>query len=343
MLPPPCECCDECTLFIDDYSTDRLATDYDTRSGSWNVTGGEVQTASGSALLIADVAYGSETACYAIAVIQCINVADNGRVVILYVDDNNYWFAEVKPGASNGTLKLYERAGGTDTQRGSTVTMTGLTAGTSVAVRICYAAGEVAAQASVGAGLYGSTHFTSSETVAGTKTGIGTGSVTTRVDFTSFLASRHGYDTEDCPACGTDCSVCAEGSMPDLDVAITFTGLVKNSNWLHCTVGCDSINGITYILPVANKAGCQNTTTFEVTGCDPVFIYIAVAYSVFLSGSDYFVMGSYQIVGDGELMQFAFNNGTTKPDCADIDITQANTFDGSSKCDPSAAFAHIVV
>jgi hypothetical protein len=219
-------CCDPCEVFYDDFSVDNLATDWDDRSGTWTVTGGEVQTASSSALLVANTGWTSEAAAYADAEIQCANNADNARLVILYVDDDNYWFAEVNPGAANGTLQLFERAGGVNTQRGTNQTITGFTTSETVEVKLCYANDLIIAEAQA-TSFPARIGFTTTQTVAGTQAGVGTGSVTTRCDFLTFQAKKHGSEVDDCPRC-ISCILCDTGEMPQ-QVQVTVSGITDGS------------------------------------------------------------------------------------------------------------------
>jgi hypothetical protein len=146
-----CPCCgDPCIYFQDDYSVDNLATDYDNRSGSWAVSLDLLITTSTDALIVANTEVPTGvSAVFAETQMSFTATTATGRLVIAYVDDDNYWFAEVQAGATDGTLKLYERSGGTNTQRGSTTTIAGLQINETVTVQLCYADGELRASASV--------------------------------------------------------------------------------------------------------------------------------------------------------------------------------------------------
>jgi len=114
----------------------------------------------------------------------------------------------VKPGATNGTLKLYQRSGGIDTQRNFTVSVPTLTAGTPVAICVSSSASSMRATAYVaGTGLGIVSYNTGFPTIASTKTGLGTGSGSSSVTFDDFFVNQHSDDEPTC----SSCIVCCEG------------------------------------------------------------------------------------------------------------------------------------
>lgn len=227
-MGPACPCEEDvvCTIFSDDFATDRTGTDYSVRSGSWSVAAGLLTCTSSLGLIREETAYDvAATACHLTVTMTMASTSDIGRIIFAYVDDNNYWYVEVQPGATNGTIKLYERSGGVDTQRNATVSVPTLTAGTPAAVCVSYTPSNVKATAQVTAGL-GYVTFSSSITIASTKGGLGTGSGSSSVSFDDFYVNQHSTDEATC----SRCVVCCDGyTIPstifnELGCGFTLTG-----------------------------------------------------------------------------------------------------------------------
>lgn len=201
---PGCVCCtppDPCALFSDDFAVDNLATDWDDRSGTWAVSAGLLTSTSTDALIVSTTAVPADaTAVYSEVSMSFTATTATGRLVIAYIDDDNYWFAELQAGASDGTLKLYERSGGTNTQRGSTATVTGLQVNETMEVSLCYADGEFIASAS---GIF--IEYTSTVTIGETQCGVGTGGGAGTRSFDDFAFTRHYTDVEECARCVKPC------------------------------------------------------------------------------------------------------------------------------------------
>jgi hypothetical protein len=229
-----CPCCgDPCIYFQDDYSVDNLATDYDNRSGSWAVSLDLLITTSTDALIVANTEVPTGvSAVFAETQMSFTATTATGRLVIAYVDDDNYWFAEVQAGATDGTLKLYERSGGTNTQRGSTTTIAGLQINETVTVQLCYADGELRASASVAF-----IDYTATITVAETQCGLGTGAGAGTRSFLGFSFGPHQTDNSTCRRCAAGCgctgTVCGCADAP-IEATVTLGGF-SNGSCANCT------------------------------------------------------------------------------------------------------------
>lgn len=209
-------CCDTCTIFEDDFSTDRTGTDYTTVSGTFTVGSGVLTTSSSSAVILSDTPVpGGLNGVFHSGSLKFGNNADQGKIIFAATDSSNFWYFQVQPGATDGTAKLYQRSSGVDTQQGLTVTVTGLNTGETIPYTVCYDGQKVVLTMSTVACMV----HTASITVAGTFSGFGTGSVTTLVTFDDLLISKHVVDDASCPycdimttACGT-CGGCATGTV----------------------------------------------------------------------------------------------------------------------------------
>lgn len=271
-----CRCCASCDYFTDDFSADNLATDWDDRAGTWAVGSGVLSTTSASALIVTTTESGATaTGVYVEVLIRCATTSDIARVVAAYVDDDNYWFAELQPGASNGTLKLFERAAGSNTQRGPTATILSLNANDQAALSICISPGAVTTVAVVGTD-FGSnsagTAYAATVSVDSTKAGVGTGSGSSDVEFDSFVFGKHSVDDPLCYSCSHSCDRCTDSAnlAPD---AIQLVG----TGFADAGLNCDHLNA-TFIIgsdPGLSCAGYQSTfPAFTDMNCTLISIYL---------------------------------------------------------------------
>jgi hypothetical protein len=240
--------CGNCEIFSDDFSVDNLATDWDDRSGSWAVSGGDLDCTSASALIVttADVTAGLNGV-FAAVKITCATTSDIGRLVIAYVDDNNYWFAEVQPGASNGTLKLFQRSSGVNTQKGDTQTIAGFQATEQLQLVICYSSGVVVTTAGTNLATVSTS---SSITIAGTQCGLGTGAGSSSVSFDDFSFTQHDVDNATCAFCDRACNPCSDGLPATIEVTLPSNLYDSENNPINCvtTACCLTQNGQTVVL-----------------------------------------------------------------------------------------------
>ena len=221
-------CCGCCTIYADTFATDTIATAWTSVSGTFTVGSGVASTTDASALMVANTESGAAaTAVYCGVTITCATSSDKGRVILAYVDSDNYWYAEIQPGASNGTLKLFQRSSGSDTQRGSTATVVGYTSG---AKTVCFEIipGNVLVTTATVAVSYAAT-----VAVASTQAGVGTGSGSSSVTYDNFTYSKHTYEDAACVSCNSFCTNCDSGTCHK-EVQVTVIG-IANSACALCT------------------------------------------------------------------------------------------------------------
>jgi hypothetical protein len=229
-------CC--CVIAEDAFATDDLATSWGIRTGTPTISGGLLNFSAGTNLLVHNTAAGASTdAIYLSADFACSNTADVGRLIIAYTDDDNYWFLEGQPGVTNGSLKIFERVAGVNTQRGATATVAGFTTTNDATFQICYADGRIYANARSALGVRAATSYNATITVASTQAGLG-GSETGVVTFNNFSFQQHQFEQPTCPACTNGgCIFCLSNlAPPRLQVSI--------SGMIDATCGdCDTWNG----------------------------------------------------------------------------------------------------
>lgn len=247
-------CCEPCEILTDTFATDTIAN-YDQRSGSWSVSGGFLTTTSASALIVSNTAVPSTLSkVHVFAVLKMASSSDKGRVVFAYVDDNNYWFVEVQPGAVDGSMSLYKRASGTNTLQGS-VGITSFTASNYSKVRVCYDGETVTATGrnTTANGAIDSTNCftitkTASVTISSTKCGLGTGSGSSDVKCDRFYFNRHPLDKTgcdgcaDCPSGTTLCTLCDNGGAARKQMLLNLYDWDDAGTW-PAEIDCPNMNG----------------------------------------------------------------------------------------------------
>lgn len=240
-----CDCC--CTIASDDFGADQLATNWDVRSGTPAVASGVLSMSAGTNLLIHNTAAPADaTAVFSSVTFRGTSTIDIVRLVVAYVDDNNYWYAEAQPGSSNGTLKLFERSGGVNTQRGSTVTISSMQTNEDWEIQLCVQPGAVTAAAFFGSLLAtNEVVYAATVTVASTKAGLGASESGT-ITLNDFEFERHFADNDSCRTCNT-CQNCSTGQPYQVQVVIA--GMANNP--FTCT---PCLNG-TFIL--TRRSRCQ--------------------------------------------------------------------------------------
>ncbi len=254
-----CICGGGCTIFTDDFSTDRTGTDYTVGSGTWVVSAGVITCTSASATITENTAASVSTTAVSISASVNPSGTDLGRVIGAYVDSTHYWYAEIQPGATDGTLKLFEKNGsGAATQRGSTATITGYTSGAKTVV-LCFTGTHVIAIADHENAII----YTASVTVASTKAGIGTGAGSSSVVFDDFSFMVHYSSDPSCPGCGDmptrDCG--CDGPLPRYGI-VSISGMTTNVGF-----GCQHCEDVGSIfVEFENPAvGCTLTSNFPST------------------------------------------------------------------------------
>lgn len=134
---------------------------------------------------------------------------DELRLYFKYKDSTHYWFAQITVGAS-GTIEIYERDGGSETQRATVAFASDPE--TAYTLAVCYGDGRVKATETI-------TGTKCTYTVATTiddqlKAGVGVGTLTSFAEFNDFiyryLESPEKPTCEPCPAIAQGCEICSD-------------------------------------------------------------------------------------------------------------------------------------
>ncbi len=251
-MGPECPCeGDACTIFTDDFTTDQLATAYDTRSGSFSVSGGELSTSTATgALLVANTAGTSGVGRVTVNV-KTTSLSNVVRLIGAYVDDSNYLFAELTYGGFFSTLKLYKRVAGVNTQLGYDCPVSAAT-NTYLTMSLCWTGLTATARAGSG-GTSNNTYGLYSGT--GNKVGVGADVASGSVTFDELAFTNDFENDNTCEGCVNTCGSCNNDSNSMMDHVVLVLSNIRNG-----TDASTALNG-TYILDIVDIIGTNQGDT----------------------------------------------------------------------------------
>lgn len=256
---PDCNKCESCHITADTFTR---ADDSDISVGSpcgWTTSG------SGSSALASNacVLTGSNTLAIcsvtdpgpgAIAVHAQVtfNAPTNGdivRLILKHVDSSNYYYAQVTIGGS-GTLRIYSRVSGTDTQL-ATLTKS-ISTGTHT-LTFCYGEDRIVATLD---GYLNAVVRANASTTINTQPGAGfsVGAIASAVSFTNFTFD-HSYDAADEPDCD-HCEAVTNDCGTYLGVAQHFTVPVTLQVVISGITGggaCTTFNGTFDLVQISHS------------------------------------------------------------------------------------------
>lgn len=325
LAPPLCDssCCQSCTIFTDDFSTDRIATDYTTVSGTITIFSGAAVTATNGIV----VSNTSGTTGHGRVTLKGKASSTGGtfRAIGSYVNSTTYVYAEVTINGASSTLKLWNKA--TSTQIGSTYTFTASTS-TYYTIELCWR-GTSATASIVGdtaSEVYGAYSGT------GNKAGFG-GTAGGLISIDDFTFSKSHIDDASCATCGngetasTTCTGCISGTAPAGGFDMSVTG-ITNDGCANCTTIfnglhiCDQYADIS----IGGGTGCRwyynsssPTICCDAANVTPILNEIRIYLD---SGTGHYyldvVMEHCTSFGVVQIATFQYDFGTTQPDCRDI-------------------------
>lgn len=233
-------CCDcGCSIYSDHFTTDRLATKWDQRSGTWTVAGGVLEVTDAGVIVTTTAAPVGVDAIH--LTVEFITSDPNGqyRLIFAYVDDDNYWFAQVDLDAE--TLSIWERTAGVETERDSTTIPSDAESGSLTA---CYSEDRIIATFQSGDDSRTAVYH-ATLAVEGTFAGLAVVATAT-ASFDDFAYSKHFSVDSTCPQCELlDCQCCEDGQPEQWQLEIS--GLADGTFGGSSCTDCDELNG-TYIL-----------------------------------------------------------------------------------------------
>lgn len=199
----PYRCCAESCVIAADHFSGPLGDPgciWDERRGNWQIVENEEEqttvlreAGTPDALLLCTVPNDDVSA---VVIIKYICTASGKyRIIVNYVDDDNYYFAEHDPGANR--LSLNKRAGGTNEEIAAIVSGC---AQPDPAIKVC-----LSYRGTFSADIDGAFVWECVEPFAdGDQVGLGNGSADP-IDFTDFSFSNHVLNDSDCEYCLCTC------------------------------------------------------------------------------------------------------------------------------------------
>lgn len=246
----PCNCC---KIFSDNFDDASIDADWTSVAGSWSESSG-VLSAGTSAILTRSMGTGSSIMHLVVGVKG--NTNDLLRVIFGYVDTSNYWFAEVKIGNS-GTLRIYERASGSDTLRATTGISVAGGIGSFTPLTVCLDQnGQVSAAIASGSVNF-ATGLTTNDLI-----GLGTGATAAAAEFDDLVVRKV---SSSCEQCERPCNICVAYSSPTPWAwDVTFPAMTNGA----CTQCATLIGGQTFRLLFCGTGagGCVAGYSFGACG-----------------------------------------------------------------------------
>lgn len=270
MLWGGCCCEPGCQFFTDAFSSSGLSS-WTQVSGTWTESSGVASTSSSNAVLLCDTDNPDGDA--NIKVSCTVNIATDGdtaRIILDYIDTNNYWFAEFKAG-SGGYVRIYQRSGGSNTLKDSADPA--FTAGIGNHVCMSYRDGQV--MASVGGFV-----ISTLATLSSDSWGLGTGATSGAITFDDITATKTSDACPDCISCGACSDEVPTEFLVDVSGVADSTGTdCNNTNavWTVPFISCQ-IGGISDDTPVARwQANFPETITCS--GTKNITVQLDIKYS----------------------------------------------------------------
>lgn len=333
-----CGCCPECTIFIDDFNradSTSLGSNWSEDSGSWEIASNELKCTADGKVTAVPTHPDSTSHAKVSTVFNCTETDVKVRIYVDY-DGTNYHFAEVSVGSAgagaDSELKLFKHSGGSDTQLGTTRTITGVSTGEDVQFDVCFDGTILEAYISDGTNDGGATESTTE--VGGDQVALEcNGIVSGQVTFDPFEYFKHRDATNpSCPDCVTTeaCTNCATNA-PDT-LAVTFASVADDV----CT-DCDTSANGTFLVPWLTESGnqCVWRKLYNGPGCGAEqFLTVSLA----LSGGNYLLDVTWGLVppASNSFIRFQSNLGTSKPACL-MWTNQDVAFHSDIWCDASGA------
>lgn len=255
-------CCVNCVILEDTFDradSTSLGSDWDERSGDWNITSNTARCSSANSLMVSTVAHPDSSSDMLVKVnVQGTAFNDVARAVVAYTDDNNYLFGQVSFATTNVKVRLGKVVAGVSSFITSEETVSsGITSGynTTVQLKVCYFGTRLGLNLLVDSILRANHGAT--VTATGTGAGIALGAQTGSTKFETFEWERHSDDDRpNCDFCTEPCVYCTDGTTP-YAVQVEFTGIVNGVAGVppgpFC-IECEDLNDVVILLTPGDEA-----------------------------------------------------------------------------------------
>lgn len=212
-------CCDDCIIATDDFnranSTPAIGDLWIVVAGTWSITDQTLQNA-GTGLVKCKTVHTSDHV--SVSVVVGNSSASQYRIVLSYEDENNYLFSQLTPFTGTGTLKLFSRVAGVNTELAtraisipadSLVTFTACLNPTTLKFSTTFHNASAALTTTLVAGDFNNT--------GAVGLAVGNAAATARFDDFRFIKVS------------PDCDPCGQGGIIDTAQCVTCCGLVDAS------------------------------------------------------------------------------------------------------------------
>lgn len=194
-------CCSGCVYFEDDFNrpdSTNLGADWTEVAEDWEIKTNKLQVSDSNAIVTCDETNPDGTAITATCTLKGAAEGDQLRILVDYVDSNNYWFGEIEWGPAGGTgaLRLWKRSGGSNSCRGRLPLPAAISTAACDLV-VCVGDGTISAKC-------GTVILTAAHNETTSTMGLATGTVAGAVTFDDLSLEKHEEDDADCPACEDD-------------------------------------------------------------------------------------------------------------------------------------------
>jgi len=227
MNTSPYVCCPDCLALADDFQRATLGCQWNQRSGSWSISSDRLREAGNEDALIILQRAVSDLSFLAWASTPNVPTGSIYRVIVNYVDDDNYHFAEFEFTSSQLTIRLCKRAGGSNStlkERSWDVNMVG----SPQSFGVCFTEKIFSAGQAYEPYMLWITDPTPHD--GGYRAGLGNGA-NVQIEFDEFWLSEHLDTNVDCTYC-----VCRCDAVP-LPMTLTAHVTFKNS-----LAACDPVD-----------------------------------------------------------------------------------------------------
>lgn len=308
---PGCTCCDQCPIMEDDFETGSLDTDkWETLTGSWAVNCTATCQLQGISPHAVIKTVKTKDGYHAVkADVVSANIA---RLLIHVEDEDNYVAAELDT-ALGGTIKIFTRSGGTDSEKASNAgPITVQQEWTFCSNDTCYSLYSADGNHVL------SWNHSGSVPSGALSAGLATKAGTTVSGYESFEFYEPGVpeSDEDCPDCECGCDGCDKFGT---DVAPTLTADIEDA-WDQ--IGCPNLT-VDASYGLTKTDSCE--WTYEVSQANNIVWKITVD----VSSSPATLRIDYRHNGSDDFSSFTAA-GTTIPDCSEGNFS--STFNGGGNC-----------
>lgn len=313
-------CC--CPVYSDTFGGSDL-DGWTEDAGSWSEGSGVASTSSTTAVLSCDTEHLDGD----VRIIATVTTASGNyaRLILGFVDTDNYFYAEFRFHASTGQILIVERSGGSDT---TLATKTNVAYGASSDLTFEHRSGMFVATG-------GDDCITSDDSdnePSNGVTALGTGgTVASAVDFddVEITKMRDGCASATCPVV---CSNCSSSEAP-LQWLVKIVG-VANDDSDECV---DFYSG-TYLLRQNSACTWNCNSVNEGSGL------LGVGLEVVVESGDYIlrVTASEQVMGSPQPTTWTKNYSTTQPGCTSLECEELTLeASASTECDHSGTTVYV--